>query len=69
MPYMFLGRGGKRMTENKENKESKKNEWNFVKTIGKTTYYVKGYFSQTSKENVLDKIKRMIINDIQSGGY
>ncbi len=57
------------MTENKENKESKKNEWNFVKTIGKTTYYVKGYFSQTSKENVLDKIKRMIINDIQSGGY
>lgn len=57
------------MAENKENKEPKKSEWNFVKTIGKTTYYVEGYFSQTSKENVLDKIKRMIINDIQSGGY
>ena len=57
------------MQEKKENKESKKCEWNFVKTLGRTSYYVKGYFSQTSKENVLDKIKRMIKNDIQNGDY
>lgn len=34
-----------------------------IKKIGKTTYRVKIYFSETSKETMIDKIKRLILND------
>lgn len=34
-----------------------------VKKIGKTTYRVKLHFSETSKETMSDKIKRLILND------
>ena len=34
-----------------------------VKKIGKTTYRVKIHFSETSKETISDKIKRLILND------
>ena len=34
-----------------------------VKKIGKTTYRVKIHFSETSKETMIDKIKRLILND------
>ena len=34
-----------------------------VKRIGKTTYRVKLHFSETSKETMTDKIKRLILND------
>ena len=34
-----------------------------VKKIGKTTYRVKIHFSETSKETMSDKIKRLILND------
>lgn len=35
-----------------------------VKKIGKTTYVVRGHFSETSKETMSDKIKRMLKNEI-----
>ncbi len=35
-----------------------------VKKIGKTTYRVKVHFSETSKETMSDKIKRMLCNEI-----
>jgi hypothetical protein len=31
-----------------------------VKRIDKTTYHVKAHFKKTSKENMSDKIKRML---------
>ena len=34
-----------------------------IKKIGKTTYHVKIHFSETSKETMSDKIKRLILND------
>ena len=36
-----------------------------IKKIGKTTYRVKIHFSETSKETMSDKIKRMLKNEIQ----
>ena len=35
------------------------------KQIGKTTYIVRVHFSQTAKETMEDKIKRMLKNEIQ----
>lgn len=37
-----------------------------VKKIGKTTYIVRVYFSQTSKETMNDKVDRLIKNDISN---
>ena len=34
-----------------------------IKKIGKTTYRVKIHFSETSKETMSDKIKRLILNN------
>ena len=36
-----------------------------VKKIGRTTYIVRIDFSETSKETMSDKIKRMLRNEIQ----
>lgn len=36
-----------------------------VKKIGRTTYIVKIHFSETNKETMSDKIKRMLRNEIQ----
>lgn len=41
----------------------------FRKVVGKTTYIVTCHFSETSRENLQDKIKRMILRDIQNGNY
>ncbi len=35
-----------------------------IKKVGKTTYRVKVHFSETSKETMSDKIKRMLRNEI-----
>ena len=35
-----------------------------VKKIGKTTYRVRVHFSETSKETMSDKIKRMLRNEV-----
>ena len=35
------------------------------KQIGKTTYIVRVHFSQTAKETMEDKIKRLLRNEIQ----
>ena len=35
-----------------------------VKKIGKTTYLVKIHFSETSRETMSDKIKRMLRNEV-----
>ncbi|MBP3855870.1 MAG: transposon-encoded TnpW family protein [Ruminiclostridium sp.] len=34
-----------------------------VKTIGKTTYIVNVHFSETARETVADKLKRLISTD------
>ncbi|MDD3335672.1 MAG: transposon-encoded TnpW family protein [Eubacteriales bacterium] len=36
-----------------------------VRCIGKTTYYVRIHFSQTSHETMQDKIKRMLRDEAQ----
>lgn len=36
-----------------------------VKLIGKTTYRVRVHFSATSREDMSDKIKRMLRNEVQ----
>ena len=36
-----------------------------VKKIGKTTYRVRVHFSVTSRENMSDKIKRMLRNEVR----
>lgn len=42
----------------------------FQKVIGKTVYVVTCYFSEDKgQETLQDKIKRMILRDIQSGDY
>lgn len=38
-----------------------------VKKIGKTTYNVVVHFSETSKETLEDKVKRLILNDCATG--
>lgn len=57
------------MSENTETKPTEESKPHLVKTIGKTTYLVTCHFSETSKETLQDKIKRMIVRDIQSGNY
>lgn len=57
------------MSENNENQQLQEKRPHFVKTIGKTTYLVTCHFSETSKETLQDKLKRMILRDIQSGNY
>jgi len=36
----------------------------FVKTIGKTSYRVRVYFNQNSKETISDKIIRLLQNEV-----
>lgn len=36
-----------------------------VKKIGKTTYVVRVHFSETNKETMSDKIKRMLKNEVE----
>ena len=36
-----------------------------VKTIGKTTYIVNVHFSETARETVADKLKRLITSDAE----
>lgn len=36
-----------------------------VRQIGKTTYRVRMHFSNTSRENMSDKIKRMLRNEVR----
>ncbi len=37
----------------------------FQRTIGKTTYIVRIHFSQTSKETMADKIKRLLREEVR----
>jgi len=39
----------------------------FVKRIGKNYYEVAVHFSNTSKENISDKITRLIRNEVTNG--
>lgn len=51
----------------KERKEEAKHI--LTKKINRTTYHVYACFSQTSKENVSDKVKRLIENEIKSENF
>lgn len=57
------------MSENKKQQQTKERRPHLVKIIGKTTYLVTCHFSETSRETLQDKLKRMIIRDIQSENY
>ena len=57
------------MSESNEKKAQEENRPQLVKTIGKTTYLVTCHFSETSKETLQDKLKRMIMRDIKDGNY
>ena len=45
--------------------ETKAEQPDFVKRIGKTTYQVKVHFNPNSKETMSDKIIRMLRNEVQ----
>ena len=57
------------MSENNEKELPEEHRPRLVKTIGKTTYLVTCHFSETSKETLQDKLKRMIMRDIKDGNY
>lgn len=57
------------MPQNTETKQTENRTPHLVKTIGRTTYLVTCHFSETSRETLQDKLKRMILRDIQSGNY
>ena len=44
--------------------KTKEDTPDLVKKIDKTTYKVKVHFSETSKETMSDKIKRMLRNEV-----
>lgn len=53
-----------------EEKQKQKDQGTTVKKkIGNTTYEVVVHFSETSKETMEDKIKRMMKNDVLNGKY
>ena len=57
------------MSENNVEQQTKERRPHLVKTIGKTTSLVTCHFSEASRETLQDKLKRMIVRDIQSGNY
>lgn len=57
------------MSKNNENQQEQERRPHLIKTIGRTTYLVTCHFSETSRETLQDKLKRMIVRDIQSGDY
>lgn len=38
----------------------------FRQTIGGTTYIVRVHFSETSKETLAEKVKRLMVEDVQN---
>ena len=52
--------------KNSEVTDEKPKSTTFTKKIGRTTYVVDVHFSETSKETMEDKIKRLIINEIRN---
>ena len=63
------GQGGKQPTPADVSRETKKQTHDrppdMVMKIDRTTYRVWAHFSQTSKETLNDKIKRMLREDVQ----
>ena len=53
--------------ELKEQENQNKSFGQIVQKIGKTTYTVNLYFSETSKETFQDKVLRLVKNDIDFG--
>ena len=49
-----------------KNTENTQSRPSLVKKIGKTTYVVNAHFSDTSKETMNDKIKRMLKNELKA---
>ena len=46
-------------------KRTQEKRWGFTKKIGNTTYDVSFHYSRQSRENMNDKIIRLIENDMQ----
>ena len=45
---------------------NKKEKFDLIKQIDKTTYRVKAHFNKSGKETMSDKIIRMLQNDVKS---
>ena len=41
----------------------------FNMKVGKTTYVIDVYFSETSKETMEDKVKRLIHDDVKTANF
>lgn len=55
------------MSENNENQQTQEHRSHFVKTISKMIYLLTSHLSETNKETLQDKLKRMFLRDIQGG--
>ena len=68
MRAFFMEDNSLPMNENKATATQKPAEKPvLVKKIGNTTYNVVVHFSETSKETLEDKVKRLILNDCVNG--
>jgi len=45
------------------------NSGSFTMKVGRTTFLVGLHFSETSKETLEDKVKRLIENDVKTGNF
>ena len=45
---------------------NKKEQYDLIKRIGKTTYQVKAHFNKTGNETMIDKIIRMLRYEVKS---
>ena len=63
--------GRQRMEQNQNTIKSPKTvpAGTFNMKIGKTTYVIDVYFSQTSKETMEDKVKRLIHDDVKTANF
>ncbi len=61
---LYLGTERKIMCQKLE--QNSANQPCFRKVIGNTTYVVRVHFSETSKETMEDKVKRLIQEDVES---
>lgn len=63
--------GRQRMEQNQNTIKSPKvtPAGTFNMRIGKTTYVIDVYFSQTSKETMEDKVKRLIHDDVKTANF
>ncbi len=68
MLYFFAIKGGT-MSDNIQTNTIGRLTPCFQKKIDKTTYLVEVHFSDTSIQSVKDKLKRVILHDLEHGSF